>query len=301
MRSARGGPGVTTRVVALGDSLSCGEGVGINTGPLETWVALLTAAVPEGELTQLAVAGAGIAQVRREQLPRAVRARPDIATVLVGLNDSIRLGFGIQGFRADLEVITGKLAAGGATVLLCTLHDPAVLRPLSLPPRVHGRLADRVREVNAVVRQVAAAHPRACVVDLAAIAGLRRLGAWEVDRVHPAPAGHRLIARAALDRLTGYATAPIDATLLPEPPRWPARLSWVLRCGIPWLVQHGASVVPAAVLMSRGGSGGGQPLDPGGHHQPVVLEPPLVEPPPRRPGAGSHQLTRTPEVAGARR
>lgn len=145
-----------TRVVALGDSLSCGEGVGIHVQPGQTWVALLADALPGGSLHQLSVAGARVRDVLNHQLPGAMGQRPDLATVLVGLNDIIRTGFHPDRFRADLAEIVMGLRAADACVLLAI----------------------------------------------------------------PATAGR------------------------------PARIKWIVTCGVPWLVQHGVErALPAAAFL----------------------------------------------------
>lgn len=56
----------------LGDSFSCGEGVGLDIRPVQTWTALLCQALPGSRLANLSTAGARVRDVRRIQLPEAV-------------------------------------------------------------------------------------------------------------------------------------------------------------------------------------------------------------------------------------
>ena len=81
-----------TVVVALGDSLTCGEGVGVRVRPEDTWVALLARALPAGRLVRLAVPGARVADVRCGQLP-LVPGGVDVATLrtLLGRGVAARL------------------------------------------------------------------------------------------------------------------------------------------------------------------------------------------------------------------
>jgi len=291
-RQPAGAPGM--RVVALGDSLSCGEGVGIHLDPGHTWTALLTDQIPDADLIQLAQPGARVRDVLRRQLPAALTCRPDLATVLVGLNDIIRAGFHPDRFRDDLTNLVEAVAATGATVLVATLHDPGVLRPLPLTPRLRSQLTARVALVNRNVRDLAAERIR--VLDLAAIRELRLLGAWEVDRVHPSRAGHRLILAAAVQALAGS-----EVPTLPTPPAHPiptpagraARARWILAHGFPWLVRHGGRVAPAALAMGRNSSGGDDPIG-SRPLQATADEPTLGR---ARPGVGEH--AGAPEVARA--
>lgn len=285
-------------MVSLGDSLSCGEGVGIHVEPGHTWGALLTTAIPGAGLLQLATAGARIRDVLTQQLAQALTCRPDLATVLVGLNDIIRAGFRPDRFRADLTTLVRALTATGTTVLLATLHDPGVLRPLPLTPQLRRQLTARVDMVNDAVRELA--EDRVRVLDLTGIRELRLLGAWEVDRVHPAPAGHRLIAAAAVKALAG-ADLPTLAPMSPQPipieAGRAARARWILAHGIPWLVQHGGRVAPAALAMGRNGSGGHDPVI--GSHGCGPLQATAGQPPLGRARAGLGEHAGTPEVAGA--
>ena len=287
-------------MVALGDSLSCGEGVGIHVEPGQTWAAQLTDAIPGASMIQMAVAGARVRDVISHQLPRAVSQRPDLATVLVGLNDIIRSGFRPDRFRAELGVLVHSLRATGATVLLATLHDPGALRPLPLTKRLRRQLVARVAIVNDTVWALAAADDRIRVLDLAGIYDLRLLGAWEVDRVHFSPAGHRLIADSAVRALTGSdlpEPVPLPPQRIPGAPGRPARIRWVLACGIPWLIQHGGRVAPAALRM--GVERSGRPEFLAGTGDGDAFQPAAVQPAHGRVGAGLGEHAGTPEVAGA--
>lgn len=244
-------------LAALGDSFTCGAGVGVGMDPRETWVALLADALPGAQLHRVAVPGARVRDVRSRQLPALVHDPPAVATVLAGLNDVIRSGFDAPRLRADLGHVVGELRAAGATVLVATVPDPMRPRPVPLPVRIRRRLSARAAEVNAAVAAITAADPGALLVDLAALPGLANSRMWAVDRAHPAPAGHRLFARAAADALRGcgWAVAAIPAGPVPPAPRTAARTRWLIRHGLPWLLRHGGRVAPALGTMSRESSG----------------------------------------------
>ncbi len=100
-----------TVIVALGDRLTCGVGVGVRVPADETWVALLAAAAPGAELVRLAEPGARIHDLRLRQLPGAPRA--DLVTALAGLNDVARAGFAEAQLRADMHRIIGAADGPG--------------------------------------------------------------------------------------------------------------------------------------------------------------------------------------------
>ncbi len=242
-----------TQVVSLGDSFSCGEGVGVQVPPRQTWVAVLADRLVGGHLLPLADAGSVLADVQRHQLPLALAAAPRLVTLLVGLNDAIRGGFDPGRMRAGLDGVVGTLRAGGASVLLGRLHDPTRLLPV--PRALRRALSERVAVVNAAVDEAGRADADVHVFDLDAVPGLRDRQAWDVDRLHPSPLGHFAIGSAALDLLAraGFATAPARA---PVPAAVPVRgrdeAWWLVRHGLPWFAGRTREVaLPTAQMALR--------------------------------------------------
>jgi lysophospholipase L1-like esterase len=240
------------RVAALGDSLSCGEGVGLSVPAAATWPARVTACVPGGRLLPLAAPGARVRDVLATQVQRAVTAEPHVVTLLVGLNDVSRAGWSPRTFAVELRAVLGLLAPTGAAVLLGRLHDPSRLVPLPAPLRrvVRGRVA----AVNEAIDAAAAAHPRVRLLDLATVDGLLDRRAWDVDRLHPNAAGHASIAAAAVRALEGLGmpVVPAGGSVLPAAPGPVAEAQWLLRSGLPWLAGHVPSVVLPAVAAVLG-------------------------------------------------
>jgi acyl-CoA thioesterase-1 len=98
------------RYVALGDSYTIGTAVPAT----ERWPERLAAALgPPAEpaldlVANLAVNGATSGDLIRDQLPALERLRPDIVSVLIGVNDVVR-GVAPAGYEANLERILGTL------------------------------------------------------------------------------------------------------------------------------------------------------------------------------------------------
>lgn len=245
------------RVVAIGDSFTCGEGVGLRISAEQTWISLLVSHWTDADLINLSRPGARVRDASREQAGPARAVRADLATVLIGLNDVIRSGLDRNRLARDLAGLVVPLLADGTTVLLARLHHPG--RVLRLPEQLRRSLADRVALLNAAVDEVAAAHAQVHVLDLESVAALRHPGAWAVDGIHPSPAGHRVLAYAAARALYGvpigpaaqYAPPPEAFADLSMPPGVSARdrIIWLASYGTPWLVQHFGRVAPAVLSM----------------------------------------------------
>ena len=243
------------RVVSLGDSFSCGAGVGLRLPLADTWVGRLTAALSGADHVPLATAGARTADVRHAQLPAALAAAPDLATLATGLNDVTRAGFDGAVTRADLLHVVAALRGTGARVLLVRLHDPTTVLPL--PGSLRRAVQARMVQVNAAVEE-AARMPGVVLVDLGAVGALRLRGAWAVDRMHPSAAGHAAIAWSAARALrqSGQRVQPVrrvTAGELPADPGLVAETAWLLRHGLPWLASHGRQVgAPLLSMAARG-------------------------------------------------
>ena len=79
-----------TTFVALGDSITVGIGDPAPDGGWRGWAALLAATMPQSDMHNLATLGAQARDVERRQLRAAVTLEPDVASVVVGINDTLR-------------------------------------------------------------------------------------------------------------------------------------------------------------------------------------------------------------------
>lgn len=234
------------KVVALGDSTSCGEGVGLRLALELTWPARLAAALPDSRLQVLAAPGARLRDVLRDQAPQVAALQPVLVTLLIGLNDVSRSGFCPRRFETDLRAVLALLRPTGALLLLGRLPEPG--RHLPLPPSVRRTVLARAAAVDAAVDRVTGV----AVLDVPAIPGLRLRRAWEVDRLHPNAAGHALLAEAAAQvlRRHGLPVGQIQTLPLPPSPGRTREATWLLRHGLPWLARHVPQVLAPAMAGS---------------------------------------------------
>lgn len=242
------------RFAALGDSLTAGVGDPVPHGR-RGWAALLAAGLAEDagravRFTNLAVSGAQTRDVLERQLPAGLALRPDIVSVVAGVNDTLRRTFDIGAVAAGLDAVYAAFAGQGAVLLTACLPDPGAL--LGLPGPLAGPLARRQRAVNAVVH---ALSDRYRAVHLHAHAGdwVTDRAMWSADRLHPGERGHRQLALrfhallAARGIATGHAPSPDPE--LPAPTR-AANLWWLATAGTGWVARRCTDLLPHLLTLA---------------------------------------------------
>lgn len=228
------------RYVALGDSITegfCDPAASTQTAWLG-WadrlaVILDGSAVLRGETlhyANLAVRGRRIDRLVQEQIPAAIEARADLVSVMIGGNDLMSAQADPDRLAARLEAGIADLRRSGADVLLSTCFDPrfaAFLKPLR----------GRAGVFNANLWGIAREHGT-FMLDVWSIREFQQRSMWSADRVHPTPAGHRLLAaRAAHSLGLPYWELPaqeaaVHASVTME--QHPSTLTWFARHALPW-------------------------------------------------------------------
>ncbi|GAA2558906.1 SGNH/GDSL hydrolase family protein [Streptomyces levis] len=246
-----GGSGGALSFVALGDSLTEGVGDPVG-GGWRGWAALLAAGLRTGDVrfTNLAVSGAQTGDVLDRQLPVALGLRPDLVSVVVGVNDTLRCTFDIQAVAARLDRVYAACAGQGATLLTACLPDPGTM--LGLPGALAHPLARRQRAVNTVVHALSdrygALHLHACEGDW-----ITDRAMWSADRLHPGERGHRQLALRfhALLAERGLASGPAPS---PEPefpgPTRSASLWWLATAGTGWVARRCTDLLPQLLTLA---------------------------------------------------
>ncbi|WP_026412589.1 SGNH/GDSL hydrolase family protein [Actinomadura oligospora] len=208
------------RYVAVGDSQTEGLMDGDETSGYRGWADRLAeklAAVsgPDFRYANLAVRGRLAAGIRAEQTGPALALKPDLVTVLAGMNDLIRPGCDADAVAADLEAMLVAFTGSGATTVTFTLPDVGAISPLA------ARLRPRVMGFNDQVRAMAGRHG-AVLVDTWNQPVVTDPRIWNADRIHASPAGHARIAAAVAQALDLPGSSMSWADPLPPMPVRPA-------------------------------------------------------------------------------
>jgi lysophospholipase L1-like esterase len=228
------------RYVAIGDSTTEGledptpDGLGY-VGFADRLALRLAREQPGLLYANLGIRGRKMHQIRREQLDPGLALKPDLVSIVGGLNDILRPRIDFDEVVGDYDQMVAAFAARGATVIGLTFPDAALVMPAARPAR------GRMRAFNLALRSIAAKHEMVLadleqrgVVD-------RRL--WSVDRLHANSAGHARIA-AAMAQALGL--EPDEDPWAPLPPPDPVpraaaltgELAWVGRHMAPWIMRR---------------------------------------------------------------
>jgi lysophospholipase L1-like esterase len=211
------------RYVVLGDSTATGRGA-----PYERGIAVASArrlaatARRRVTLTNLAVSGARMGDVRRDQLPAAMQLRPEVVLVAAGANDVIgltrlgavaedlhRIADGLRAARCDVAiVVTASPDVGSAPRLAQPLRALAGWRTR----RLNDALEDVVRDRRLVLAPIARRTGRRFRADRSLFAA---------DGFHPSAKGYAtwtVVIEAALDQALARADARRACPSAADPP-----------------------------------------------------------------------------------
>jgi lysophospholipase L1-like esterase len=234
-------PGVWTRFVAVGDSLT--EGL-VDFDPRTPraplgWadrlaVKLAGHAAAHGQTltyANTAVRGRLMADIAGHQIDQALALAPDLVAVWGGGNDCLRPNATVAAVARQLEDGVRRLRATGCDVLLATAYDPsdsAVLR----------WTAPRSYEFALELWRIAEEY-ECYVADVWHFPALHDLRMWADDLIHLTTAGHERMAERAYAALGLPATPGYEMPLPPLPPRTPLRwtrdmLHWGQIFLLPW-------------------------------------------------------------------
>lgn len=240
------------RFAALGDSTTYGIGDPVP-GGWRGWARLLAEAMGTAHdvsLCNLAVSGATAQSVRRDQLDDALAHQPDIASLIVGVNDTMRSTWDAVRIREDLMTCAESLHRAGALLVTARFHDHGAV--FGLPTVLRRPLFARIEAVNAAYDEI---HRRfgGVRLDLEAHPEVLSRRFWSVDRLHPSELGHRALARGFAELLEREGVAfepPSEAADGGRPGGWRTDVAWLVTEGTPWMGRRARDLAPWAVRMA---------------------------------------------------
>jgi hypothetical protein len=107
----------------------------------------------------------------------------------------------------------------------------------------------RVDSVNRVYEELA---KKFSIIEIKArdIKGVEDRKNWHVDRLHPGPRGHLLLARAAIQELSRRGL-PVTEISISDPvePSLSEKVRWMLLKGTPWFVKRSFDLLPVALFL----------------------------------------------------
>ncbi|MFF4959235.1 SGNH/GDSL hydrolase family protein [Streptomyces sp. NPDC001222] len=225
-----------TSLVAVGDSFTEGMSDLLPDGSYRGWADVLAgrmaARTPGFRYANLAVRGKLIKQIVDEQVDLAAAMRPDVITLVGGLNDTLRPKCDMDRVRGLLTEAVERLAPSCKQLVL--MRSPGRQGP------VLERFRPRMEELFACVDELAERHG-ALVVDLYGAPSLSDPRMWDVDRLHLTAEGHRRVAEAVWQTLGYEAEDTQWRTPMPPsaPPGWLARRTADVRFTrqhlLPWI------------------------------------------------------------------
>jgi lysophospholipase L1-like esterase len=234
----------------LGDSAAFGTGDADESGNCRGWAWYLAQHFRGSvEYKNYSRPGAQSTEVLETQLPQALATTPDICAVIAGGNDLLRNGFSPTVLYANLKATCEKLISHGTEIVMIELHDPTQL--LRLPRLLKRVLTRRVNAVNDVYYKVANEFD-IVFIRTRNIPNVHCKTNWYVDRMHPGPKGHRLLARQMAEQLKMRGWS-LDLPTVNTPseltPSKSANIKWLIRNGAPWFLKRSVDLLPAALFL----------------------------------------------------
>ncbi len=241
------------RFAALGDSTTVGIGDPVPGGGWRGWARLLADAMATSydvSFCNLATSGAIARTVLADQLEDGLAHRPTHASLIVGVNDTMRSTWDPPRMRTELMTCAQALHDVGAELITARFHDHGEV--FGLPGLLRRPLFERIETVNVIYDEVHATFG-GIRLDLATRPEIRERAFWSVDRLHPSERGHRALASAYAELLHEHGLTFERPCREPEggfPPSWRRDLVWMVGEGAPWVGRRARDLGPWAARMA---------------------------------------------------
>ncbi len=174
----------TIKYVSLGDSLTEGVGASAYQKTYPYLLARKLSSKNNVELINLSRAGDTSEDVLVNQLSQALLAKPDLVTLLIGVNDIHNLK-SLKEFENNLSQIASSLKNSGARIYI--LSVPYLGSPKIVYFPYNFLLDLRTKQFNTVVKKVAT-DIKAEYIDLYSLS--KSVGFYSSDQLHPSDFGY---------------------------------------------------------------------------------------------------------------
>ncbi len=236
----------------MGDSFTEGMDDVRPDGTYRGWADLVAQTLADGRpdfaYANLAVRGRLLPQIVVEQVPRALAMRPDLVSIVGGVNDLLRPSFDIAALHRKLDHAVARLRDEGADVLLVVGVNPTARS------RALTRFMPRIVALNDAVAEIA--EQRGCYpVNLFGATVFDDHRMWAPDRLHLSSLGHERVAGAYLETL-GLGDDTWRDPLPPTDPVqwWAARrddVAWARTHLLPWLGRRARGQSSGAAVLAK--------------------------------------------------
>jgi lysophospholipase L1-like esterase len=176
--------------VILGDSTAAGVGGNYEAGIARSTTRELARRY-DVTMTNLAVSGARMSDVRGKQLAAAEALRPDLVLLSAGANDVTHLT-SVRSMRADLREVIRRLTAANPKVRIVLTGSPDMGSPPRIPRLLRGIASCRTQQVNRMF-EAEAARQQLTFAPIAKETGplfRKDRSLFAADRFHPNDAGY---------------------------------------------------------------------------------------------------------------
>jgi lysophospholipase L1-like esterase len=193
------------RFVVIGDSIA--EGVGspvdgyVDQGWADTVADALKRVQPGLTYLNLGVRNLVAAEVREQQLDKALSFKPDLAAVIAGGNDILRRSFDVDKTEAEIEFMISAFRDTGADVFTMGLFDSSASK--YVPEEFKAALSSRTQTLSSLTKALTARHG-SMYVDLTSSSAGNDPGIYASDGRHVNARGHAIAAAITIRCLGKY-------------------------------------------------------------------------------------------------
>ena len=179
------------KYVVLGDSTAAGVGASYDEGIAMSTARALAQTRRRVTMTNLAVSGARMRDVVKDQLAAAEAEQPDVVLVSAGANDVTHLT-PVRSVRRDLHTIIRRLRLANPRIRIVITGSPDMGSPPRIPRLLRGIASYQTSRINRMMMEVASAE-RLTFAPIAEVTGpmfRRDRSLFDSDQFHPNERGY---------------------------------------------------------------------------------------------------------------